>query len=258
MITRVLDHPDRATRDVSSLATITVAGTYVPLDLIDRVGTEIPSARRSAGTIYGMTEAGGTLTSVAGLAMQERPGTVGKALPTVELRIAEPDADGVGDIQAMSPTLMDGYWNDRAERPFADDGWLRTGDLGRIDDEGYLYVVGRRKDVIIRGGENIACPNVEQILTSHPAVAEAAVVGLPDAEFGEIVGAALVLREGISTTPEELASFAAGQLAYFEVPCRWWFVAELPESATGKVLKREIVANWPHHPLPERHDVRRS
>ena len=245
MLKRVLDHPDRVKRDLSSLATVTIAGTYVPTELIERVRVELPTARRSAGTIYGMTEAGGTLTSVAGPAMEERPGTVGRTLPTVELRIADPDADGVGEIQAMSPTLMDGYWNDCGEQPFTEDGWLQTGDLGRIDDDEYLYVLGRSKDVIIRGGENIACPNVEQALTAHPDVAEAAVVGLDDPEFGEVVGAAVVLRDGARTTAVELAAHLAARLAYFEVPTRWWLLDRLPANATGKVLKREIVAGWP-------------
>jgi long-chain acyl-CoA synthetase len=245
MLTRVLDHPDRAKRDLSSLATVTIAGTYVPTELIERVRVEFPAARRSAGTIYGMTEAGGTLTSVAGPAMEQRPGTVGRTLPTVEIRIADPDEDDVGEIQAMSPTLMDGYWNDRTEQPFTEDGWLRTGDLGRIDDEGYLYVLGRSKDVIIRGGENIACPNVEEALTAHPDVAEAAVVGLADPEFGEVVGAAVVLRDGAHTTTIDLSAYVAGRLAYFEVPTRWWLLHELPANATGKVLKRQIVADWP-------------
>jgi long-chain acyl-CoA synthetase len=250
MVSRVLDHPDRAGRDLSSLATVTIAGTYVPADLLERVRVELPSARRSAGTIYGMTEAGGTLTAVAGAAMDQRPGTVGRPLPTVELRIASADEDGVGEIQAMSPTLMDGYLNDHVEEPFTSDGWLHTGDLGRVDEDGYLFVVGRSKDVIIRGGENIACPNVERILRSHPDVAEAAVVGLPDPEFGEIVAAAVVVHAGATLSSAELRDFAAAELAYFEVPSRWWFTAELPTNATGKVMKREIVETWPDDPVP--------
>jgi long-chain acyl-CoA synthetase len=151
----------------------------------------------------------------------------------------------VGEIQAMSPTLMDGYLNEEAEQPFTSDGWLHTGDLGRVDEDGYLFVVGRSKDVIIRGGENIACPNVERILRSHPDVVEAAVVGLPDREFGEIVAAAVVLRHGAILSRSELRDFAAAELAYFEVPSRWWFTSELPANATGKVIKREIVETWP-------------
>jgi long-chain acyl-CoA synthetase len=177
--------------------------------------------------------------------MEQRPGTVGQPLPTVELRIADPGADGIGEIQAMSPALMDGYWMDGAEQPFTDDGWLRTGDLGRLDEDGYLYVVGRSKDVIIRGGENIAAANVEQALSAHAAVAEAAVVGLPDPEFGEVVAAAVVLRGGSCSTVAELAAFARKRLAYFEVPTRWWIRGELPTNATGKALKRTLVAEWP-------------
>jgi long-chain acyl-CoA synthetase len=245
MISRVLDHPDLATRNTSSLSTVTISGASVSTALLDRVRSAFPSARRSAGTVYGMTEAGGTLTAVAGAAMEERPGTVGRPLPTVELRISEPDADGVGEIEARSPTLMSGYWQQADEAVITADGWLHTGDLGRIDSDGFLYVVGRSKDIVIRGGENIACANVEMALASHVDVEEVAVVGLPHPDYGEEVGAAIVLRPGADVDEAALRRFAAERLAYFEVPSRWWLRTDaLPTNATGKVMKQALLTTW--------------
>jgi long-chain acyl-CoA synthetase len=245
MISRVLDHPDLATRNTSSLSTVTISGASVSTALLDRVRSAFPSARRSAGTVYGMTEAGGTLTAVAGAAMEDRPGTVGRPLPTVELRISEPDADGVGEIEARSPTLMSGYWQQADEAVITADGWLHTGDLGRIDSDGFLYVVGRSKDIVIRGGENIACANVEMALASHVDVEEVAVVGLPHPDYGEEVGVAIVLRPGADVDEAALRRFAAERLAYFEVPSRWWLRTDaLPTNATGKVMKQALLTTW--------------
>jgi long-chain acyl-CoA synthetase len=253
MISRVLDHPDLMSRDTSSLATITIAGAYVPATLMERVRSAFPTARRSAGTVYGMTESGGALTAVAGADMEDHPGTVGRALPTVDIRISDADRDGIGEIQARSPTVMTSYWQCGDDTILTSDGWLRTGDLGRIDDEGFLYVVGRSKDVVIRGGENIACANVEMALAAHSAVEAIAVVGLPHADYGEEVGAAVVLRPGAQVDEAELRRFAAQRLAYFEVPSRWWLRTDpLPTNATGKIVKSILQATWidtpPHNP----------
>jgi long-chain acyl-CoA synthetase len=245
MISRVLDHPDLRSRNTSSLATVTIAGTYVPVALLDRVRSAFPTARRSAGTVYGMTEAGGTLTASAGADMEGHPGTVGRPLPTVEVRICDPDPDGIGEIQARSPALMTYYWPQTDETVLTPDGWLRTGDLGRIDTDGLLYVVGRSKDIVIRGGENIACANVEMALASHAAVEQVAVVGLPHPDYGEEVGAAVVLRPGAEVDEDELRRFVAERLAYFEVPSRWWLRTEaLPTNATGKIVKPVLRAAW--------------
>jgi long-chain acyl-CoA synthetase len=245
MITRVLDHPDFRWTDLSSLTSLTIAGTYVSPDLMERVRRELPDVRRRAGTIYGMTESGGVLTAVGGLEMESRPGTVGRPLPTVELRISGPGDDGVGEIEARSPAAMTGYWGVSDSGIFDSAGWLRTGDTGRLDEDGYLYVVGRSKDIVIRGGENIACANVEAAILSYPGVAEAAVVGIPDADFGEVVGAVLVPRPGATLDTDEVGRHVAGRLAYFEVPTRWWVRGEpLPTNATGKTVKRELLIEW--------------
>jgi long-chain acyl-CoA synthetase len=251
MITRVLDHPDLGSRDTSSLSSLTVSGTRVAPELLQRVREAFPGARRRVGTIYGMTESGGTLTAVTGDELAQRPGCVGKAMPVVELAITGAGPDGVGEIIARSPTVMDGYWGMSGESIVTEEGWLRTGDLGRIDEEGYLYIVGRSKDVIIRGGENIACANVEAALAGHPAVAEVAVVGLPEAEYGEEVAAVVVVHAGVSVDADGLRQHAADRLAYFELPTRWWLRREpLPTNATGKVVKRALRDAWPDDGRP--------
>jgi long-chain acyl-CoA synthetase len=246
MITRVLEHPELGSRDTSSLSSITVSGTHVPPELLERVRDAFPTARRRIGTIYGMTESGGTLTAVTGDELAQRPGTVGRAMPVVELAIAEAGPDGAGEIVARSPTVMNGYWGMPDDSIVSEDGWLRTGDVGRIDEEGYLYVVGRIKDVVIRGGENIACANVEAAIATHPAVAEVAVVGLSEPEYGEEVAAAVVVRAGMSVDADGLRDHVADRLAYFERPTRWWLRREpLPTNATGKVVKAALRCAWP-------------
>jgi long-chain acyl-CoA synthetase len=223
-----------------------MGGAPVTPELVARTRAAFPNARRGVGTIYGLTESGGALTAGVGDAFADRPHSVGRPLPVVELRIAEPDASGVGEILARSPTVMSGYWG-APDDPILDAaGWLRTGDVGRIDTDGYLYVLDRTKDVIIRGGENIAGPHVEDRLLAHEAVADVAVVGLPHPDLGEEVAAAVVLQPGRQVTTEELAAHAAAGLAHFEVPSTWWIRSEpLPVNAVGKVLKRELRATWP-------------
>jgi long-chain acyl-CoA synthetase len=141
---------------------------------------------------------------------------------------------------------MSGYWRDD-DRPIIDaDGWVRTGDLGYLDGDGYLYVTGRAKDVIIRGGENVAAPRVEVAILAHPDVRSAAVVGLPDDDLGEVVAAAVVLERGARLEPDELGRFLRGHLAGFEVPDRWWFTdGPLPANNVGKIDKAALRRVWP-------------
>jgi long-chain acyl-CoA synthetase len=200
--------------------------------------------KNRVGSLYGLTEAGGVLAAGSGGDVAGRPGCVGRALPVVELRIASPDAVGIGEIQARTPTSTGGYLGER--EPIADaDGWISSGDLGRLDADGWLYVTGRSKDVIIRGGENVAAVHVEDCLLGHPDVLEAAVVALPDPDLGEDIGAAVVLRRGAEVRIEELAAHARARLARFEVPGAWWVRrASLPLGPSGKVLRREVRREW--------------
>jgi long-chain acyl-CoA synthetase len=244
MVSRVLDHPDLARRDTSSLRSVPMGGAAVSPELRQRVAASFPGVRSGVGSLYGLTEAGGVLAAGAGPELDVRPGCVGRALPVVELRIAGAGPDGVGEIQARTPTATDGYLGDPV--PLAGpDGWISTGDLGWIEEPGWLYVTGRSKDIIIRGGENIACAHVEQALLRHPDVLEAAAVGLPDADLGEQVGAVVVLRPGPAADLGALRAHALRELARFGQPARWWLRRDpLPVNAAGKILRREIRSDW--------------
>ncbi len=245
MVSRVIQHEDFTKYDTSSVSSVQMGGAAVPQDLRELVQNAFPNTRKRVGTMYGLTEAGGVLAAGSGADLEGRPGCVGKPLQCVEVRIANPNAEGVGEIVARTPTATSGYLGDPT--PICDaDGWVLSGDLGRFDADGYLYVVGRSKDTIIRGGENIASAHVEGCLRTHPDVLEAAVVPLPHPDLGEEVGAAVVVQPGAAVTAEGLRAHAADQLAKFEVPSRWWLTQDpLPTNASGKIIKREVIARWP-------------
>ncbi|MCV7411391.1 hypothetical protein AWC05_09315 [Mycobacterium florentinum] len=251
MISRVLDSPRLQHYDTSSLVSIAMGGSLVVPELAEKIARAMPSARRNIASIYGQTESGGALTAAGGTDLLDRPGCVGKPLPTTEIMITNPDIDGVGEVLAKAPTLMSGFLNEgEATNPIDDQGWLHTGDLGRLDAEGYLYIVGRSRDIIIRGGENIAPGHVEDRLLQHPSVRDVAVVALPHPTLGEEVGAAVVVRAGDEVDASDLRAFAATTLAHFEVPSRWWLGTEpLPLGSTGKVVKRELVERWVDTPI---------
>jgi len=246
MVRRVLELPGIERRDLRSVRALTLGGAAVPAELLERIPERFPNAARGTSEIYGQSEAGGTLAAASARDLTERPGTVGRPFPVVELRIDGAGPDGVGEIVARTPAQMSGYWRQSEDDPFTSDGWLCTGDLGRLDEDGYLYLTGRSKDVIIRGGENIAAPLVEATLFDHPAVREAAVVGLPDPDLGEIVAAAVVVGADRPVDADELAAFTRNHLAYFAVPQRWWIRTDsLPVNDAGKVDKRALRASFP-------------
>ncbi|MGE4337220.1 MAG: class I adenylate-forming enzyme family protein [Pigmentiphaga sp.] len=244
MVSRVVMHPDFASFETSSVSSIQMGGAPIPYELRAQVKACFPASGKRVGSMYGLTETGVVATGVS-VDVEGRPGCVGRPLPAAEIRIATPNAEGVGEIRVRSASATTGYLGDAS--PIADaDGWIASGDLGRFDDEGRLYVVGRAKDMIIRGGENVASTHVERCLRTHPAVAEAAVVPLQHADLGEEVAAAVVLRPGAAVTAEALREHALAHLARFEVPSRWWLRQEaLPTNATGKVLKRQLIDDWP-------------
>ena len=257
MVTRVLEDPSLPGRDLSAVRSISLGGSPVTPELTERLRAAFPSVRRGVSTVYGMTEAGGTVAAASGAMMAEHPQTSGRPMPVVELRIeaqedtpgtstptpvGDPDATNTGEIVVRTPSQMLSYWAGAAPGTIDADGWLHTGDLGYIDD-GLLYVTGRAKDVIIRGGENIAAAHVEEVLHRHPAVAAVAVVGLPDPDFGEIVGAVVQPRGPV--TVAELTDFAAASLGRFQVPARWWLHPDpLPMTDAGKSDKRTLRAAW--------------
>jgi long-chain acyl-CoA synthetase len=248
MASRVIEHPSAADRDLSRVRSISMGGMPVLPELTDRLRKVFPGAVRGMSTIYGMTETGGTVASASGKLMAEHPLTSGRPMPVVDVRIDHPDDGGTGEIVVRTPGQMLGYWRGSGVAEATDiieeDGWLHTGDVGRFDGE-LLWVTGRSKDVIIRGGENISAAHVEQELLTHPAVAVVAVLGLPDADLGERVGAVVQLRPGATVTEAELTEHAAARLARFEVPAEWWVrTDEIPMTDAGKVEKHRLRSSW--------------
>ncbi len=244
MYQRVLDHPAFAEYDLSSLTAPSTGGAMVPPRLLEAAGRRFPGASSGMGVGWGMTEAA-FLTLATGAQIAVRPGTVGRAIPNVSIGVHEPDEGGEGELVARSAAIMVGYFG-ADDQPIDDEGWYHTGDLGFIDDDGFVYVTGRIKDIVIRGGENVSCPHVEQALAEHPGVLEVSVLGIPHADYGEVVAAVVVARrDGLDEG--DLAAFARERLAHFEVPTRWLFLeGQLPTLPTGKVdrpgLRQRLVA----------------
>jgi len=247
MIWDLLNAPNFADFDLSSLVALGAGGASTPPELVRRVGQLLPGRGFSNG--YGLTESSAMTTGIAGADCRARPDSVGAPLPVCDIRIT--DEDGVdlpvrerGEIWIRGPNVIPGYWR-KPEATAATfiDGWLRTGDAGYLDEEGFLYIVDRLKDIIIRGGENISGAEVEAILFEHPAVLEAAVIGAPHPKLGEEVGAVIRLQPGAAVTPAELQAHARERMAGFKVPTRFWFREEaFPRNASGKIMKRDLKA----------------
>jgi long-chain acyl-CoA synthetase len=185
---------------------------------------------------YGLTEMSGIATTYVH-GQERKPGSVGRPLGRTEVRIAEPDGRGFGEVQFRGPSVAAGYWEDE---PISSDGWLSTGDVGYLDDDGYLFLVDRMKELVIRGGYNVYPREVEEALYAHPDVLEAAVVGVPHETLGEEVAAVVVRRPGASPTAEDLQEWTKERVAAYKYPRIVLFVDELPKTPTGKILKRAI------------------
>lgn len=240
MATRLLDHPDMGRRHLRSLRALTLGGAPVHAELLQRVRAVLPDVEARIATGYGLSENGGQATAASGADTSLRPGTSGRPLPCVELDIASRPGLPDGEIRVRSPTQMLGYFGDD-EQPIDGDGWLRTGDLGRIDDAGHLWVIGRCKDIIIRGGENIAPAAVERALVAIPGVSDAAVFGVPHPDLGEEVAAVVVVMAEL--TSKRLEEQLRAGVASFAVPSRWRLQIEpLPVNQTGKVDKAALLA----------------
>jgi long-chain acyl-CoA synthetase len=195
---------------------------------------------------YGLTELSGIATTYV-RGQTPKPGSVGTPLSGTELRIVslegEPlPAHEVGEAQFRGPSVIPGYWNDpvATAETIDPEGWLATGDLGYVDDDGYLFLVDRKKDLILRGGYSVYPREIEEVLYAHPDVLEAAVVGIPDETLGEEVAAVVVTRPGASPSAEELQAWTKERLAAYKYPRRVVFAEELPKGPTGKILKRAI------------------
>lgn len=235
MATRLLEHPDVQLRDIASLRTVTLGGSAVHPELMEKIRTGLPGAQSRVATGYGLSENGGQATAAGSADTVDRPGSCGRPLPCAELRLVPRPGLPDGEVLVRSPTQMLGYAGE-AESPIDADGWLHTGDLGRVDADGHLWITGRSKDIVIRGGENISPAAVEGALTALPGVSEAAVFGVPHPELGEEVMAVVVVDA--EQTPDQLRDQVRSRVASFAVPTRWRIQTEpLPVNQTGKVDK---------------------
>ncbi|MEM1104842.1 MAG: class I adenylate-forming enzyme family protein [Pseudomonadota bacterium] len=242
---QILEHPDRDKYDLSSIAAVSYGGAPSAPELVSTIKKRFPEA--AAGNGWGMTETCATSTLNIGEDYVNRPDSAGAPPGAVELKIVDPDgralpAGEVGELWCKGPMNCKLYWNrpDATAETFKQ-GWVVTGDLARIDEEGFLYLVDRAKDMLIRGGENVYCIEVESALYDHPAIIDAAVVGIPHKILGEEVGAVVQVKDGMSVTADVLRAHVAEQLAAFKVPVEIQVMAEpLPRNANGKILKTEL------------------
>jgi long-chain acyl-CoA synthetase len=241
----LLTHPDWATRDTSSLAGISGGGAPVQPDLVEKIDRSLPQGAPTTG--YGLTETHGIVTANSGALYLSKPASCGRVVPCLDAKLVDEAGNdvtdgGVGELWVRGAVVIKGYLNrPEATAEGITDGWFHTGDIARIDEDGFVFIVDRAKDMVLRGGENVYCSEVEAAIYQHPAVAEAAVFGVPDDRLGEIVGVAIVPVPGASIEEEELLGFLADKLARFKVPERVWFLDEqLPRNANGKFVKREL------------------
>jgi long-chain acyl-CoA synthetase len=238
----LLHHPERESHDTSSLRTCITGGASMPVEVL-RGFEEAFGAIVLEG--YGLSETSPVACSNHP-GRERKPGSIGTPLEGVEMRVVDEDdnevAQGeVGEIVIRGHNIMKGYWR----RPDATaeamrGGWFHSGDMARTDEDGYFYIVDRKKDLIIRGGYNVYPREVEEVLYEHPKIREAAVVGIPHDEWGEEIGAAVVLHEGEELSAEEVSAYVKEQIAAYKYPRVVWFLDELPKGPTGKILKREI------------------
>jgi long-chain acyl-CoA synthetase len=242
---RILESPNLDQYDLSSVKRASYGGAPAAPELVERIERAFPHIRKTLTTAYGLTETASVATAHSGDDYFAHPGSVGRAAPTVELRVVDDRGVDVaggerGEIWIKGPTVMaHGYWRrpDANEASFTE-GWFHTGDIGYLDADGFLYLVDRAKDMIIRAGENVYCVEVEHVLFDHPDVIDAAVVGVPHRTLGEEVKAVVQLRAGAGTTGEDLRAFCRKHLADFKVPKHVELRDEpLPRNPAGKVLK---------------------
>jgi long-chain acyl-CoA synthetase len=245
MVWQAMEHPDFERRDLSSLRNVSYGGAPAAPELVRTIEERFPGRTPSNG--YGLTETSSVTTINAGLDYLHHPDSVGVPVPVCDVKVVDEQGQAlprgdVGELWIKGPNVVKGYWNKPAETAASfTDGWLHSGDLARIDDEGFVYIVDRAKDLVIRGGENIASVEVESALFEHPAVTDAAVIGIPHPVLGEEVAAVVHTTPGAAVTEAELQEHVHERLAAFKVPTRIWFSDEpLPRNPAGKILKREL------------------
>ena len=238
-----LDHPQFESFDLKSLRTGIMAGSPCPIEVMKRVQSRMNM--HEVTIAYGMTETSPVSTQCAtDDPVERRVSTVGQVLPHIEIKIVDPDGKVVprgetGEFCTRGYSVMKGYWNDAEKTAEAVDaaGWMRTGDLATMDEQGYVNIVGRLKDMVIRGGENVYPREIEEFLYSHPKVQDVQVIGVPDPRYGEEVCAWIKLRDGQTATAEEIREFCKGQIAHYKIPRYVEFVDAFPMTITGKIQK---------------------
>lgn len=241
----LLEHPDFDKYDTSTLASVGGGGAPAPPQLVNRVAGSFKAAKPNIG--YGMTETNAYGPGNSGADYETHPTSTGRATPILQVEIRDPEGNAVpvghrGEICMKGPNLIRGYWNrpEETAETFVD-GWLRTGDLGRVDEDGFVYIEDRAKDMILRGGENVYSAEVEAAVYEHPAVYEAAVFGVPHERLGEEVAVAIVPRAGVTIDEAELTAFLRERIAGFKVPTKIvTFADPLPRNPAGKILKRDL------------------
>jgi long-chain acyl-CoA synthetase len=246
MIWRATEHPSRHDHDLSSVVSVAFGGSPSADELQRRVRETFPNVKATSNA-YGLTESSSVATVLNMGADASRADSVGRPMPVVDLAIADATGNHLGPFQTgevliRGPIVMAGYWNDpEATAETIRDGWLHTGDVGHLDSEGYLYITDRAKDMLIRGGENVYCVEIENRLVEHPDIADAAVIGVPHAELGEEVKAVIEPAPGAELTDDEVRQWVRDGLAEFKVPTyveRW--PEKLPRNASGKLLKNVL------------------
>ena len=242
----MLNSDDREATDVSSLRACMSGGAAMPVEVMksfeEAFGCEVLEG-------YGLSETS-PVASFNHPDRERKPGSIGTPIEGVEMKLVDEDGndvegtgdENVGEIAIRGHNIMKGYWGkeDATKEVLDEDGWFRTGDMAYVDDDGYFFIVDRKKDMIIRGGYNVYPREVEEVLYEHPAVSEAAVIGVPDDSKGEEVGAAVVLADGEEVDADELREYVKERVANYKYPRKIWFPDELPKGPTGKILKREI------------------
>ncbi|MGH9185973.1 MAG: class I adenylate-forming enzyme family protein, partial [Acidimicrobiales bacterium] len=247
MIWRVCEYPKRHDYDTSTVTSVAFGGSPSAEELQRKIRETFPNVRTTSNA-YGLTESSSVATVISGEDAVAKPTSVGPPVPTVEVRIVEPTGEEVaggetGEVLIRGPIIMPGYWNkpDDTAKAVDDDGWLHTGDIGYVDADGFLYITDRAKDMIIRGGENIYCVEIENRLVEHPGVADAAVVGAPHPALGEEVKAVIQLEPGETVSADDLRTWVRTTLADFKVPTHVEMTYDpLPRNASGKLLKNVL------------------
>ncbi len=258
MLKQIVDHPDYGKYDLSSMQVITYGAAPMPLEVIKKAMDVFPGV--SFINAFGQTETASTITTlspedhvITGTDEEKekklkRLSSIGRPMSDVEMKVFDEESNElptgeVGEIVARGPRVMSGYWKEeeKTEKTIDKDGWVHTGDMGYADEDGYFFLAGRATDMIIRGGENISPEEVEAVLHSYPKIEEAAIIGIPDEDWGEVPKAICVLKEGCEDcTPEEIMEYCRANLASYKRPRVVEFIDELPRNPMGKVLKRVL------------------